>query len=188
MKYRSFIAVSPSHGILHAAQKLIKTLRPVAGDVRWTAPENLHWTLQFLGEVDVLEVPALSEAVMEAAREVDAFELQVRGVGAFPALDRPRTLWLGAAAGAESMVDLQLAIRDRLNDLGYRGEARRYIPHLTLGRIARSAAPPTLAQELAELADFDAGTMLVDEVTVYSSELTRDGPVYEVLAHAPLAE
>src|SRR3954464_8152928 len=124
MKYRSFIAVSPSHGVLHSAQKLIKTLRPIAGDVRWTAPQNLHWTLQFLGDVDVLEVPALSKAVMEAASEIDVFELQVRGVGAFPTLDRPRTLWLGAAAGSESMVELQKVIQERLDDLGYRGEAR----------------------------------------------------------------
>jgi RNA 2',3'-cyclic 3'-phosphodiesterase len=188
MKYRSLIAVSPSHGILHAAQKLIKQLRPVAGDVRWTKPENLHFTLQFLGDVDVLEIPALSAAVNEAAREVEAFEMEVRGTGAFPAIDRPRTLWLGAAEGAESMVALQTAIQDRLHHLGFRGESRRYIPHLTLGRVTRSASPRALSQELSKLADFEAGKMLVDEVTVYSSQLSAEGPTYDVLAHAPLAE
>jgi RNA 2',3'-cyclic 3'-phosphodiesterase len=188
MKYRSFIAVSPANGILHAAQKVIKKLQPIAGDVRWTAPQNMHWTLQFLGDVDVLDVPALSDAVTEAAREVDTFEIEVRGIGAFPAIERPRTLWLGTGEGRQAMIELQSAIQTRLDDLGYRGEARRYLPHLTLGRVTRSTSPHTLSEELAMLADFEAGKMIVDEVTVYSSELTREGPVYEVLAHAPLAE
>ena len=40
----------------------------------------------------------------------------------------------------------------------------------------------------AALAEFDAGSMLVDEVTIFASKLTPEGPVYEVLARAPLAE
>ena len=45
-----------------------------------------------------------------------------------------------------------------------------------------------LVRELAGLAEYEAGSMLVDEVTVFASKLTSDGPVYEVLARAPLAE
>jgi 2'-5' RNA ligase len=43
-------------------------------------------------------------------------------------------------------------------------------------------------RELAGLAEYEAGSMLVDEVTVFASKLTSDGPIYEVLARAPLAE
>jgi 2'-5' RNA ligase len=42
-------------------------------------------------------------------------------------------------------------------------------------------------RELASLAEYDGGTMLVDEVTVYASRLGPEGPTYEVLARAPLA-
>ena len=38
------------------------------------------------------------------------------------------------------------------------------------------------------LSEFDAGSMLVDEVKVYASKLGPEGPTYDVLARAPLAE
>src|SRR4051812_33217520 len=107
MKLRTFIAVVASPEICRAATKIAEILRPVAGDVRWLAGENLHWTLQFLGEIDVLEVPMICKAVTTAAGELESFDLECRGIGAFPAPDRPRTLWIGAGKGAQAMVALQ---------------------------------------------------------------------------------
>jgi 2'-5' RNA ligase len=188
MRLRTFIAVVASPEIQRAARKLAETLRPAAGDLKWVGLENLHWTLQFLGDIDQLEIPAISSAISSAAQEFECFDLEAHGVGAFPAPDRPRTLWIGAGTGAQTMVALQAAIQHKLDRLGYRGESRRFVPHLTLGRAGRDAAPRALVRELASLADFDAGTMLVDEVTVFSSQLKPEGPVYEVLAHAALAD
>src|SRR3972149_12274860 len=93
---RTFIAVAASSEIRRAATKLAEHLRPAAGDVKWVAPENLHWTLQFLGDVEELEIPTLCTAVTAAVCELESFDLQARGAGAFPAADRPRTLWLPA--------------------------------------------------------------------------------------------
>jgi RNA 2',3'-cyclic 3'-phosphodiesterase len=188
MRVRTFIAVVASPEIRQAARKLAEALRPATGDLKWIGLENLHWTLQFLGDVDQLEIPSIGNAVSSAAQEFECFELEARGVGAFPAPDKPRTLWIGAGVGAQTMVALQVAIQHKLDRLGYRGESRRFVPHLTLGRAGRNAVPRALVRELASLADFDAGTMLVDEVTVFSSQLKPDGPVYEVLAHAALAD
>ena len=84
------------------------------------------------------------------------------------------------------MIALQASIEKSLESLGFRGEARRYTPHLTIGRPGRGEPPPELAVELASMADFNGGKMLVDEVTVFSSELTRQGPVYDPLGFAPL--
>jgi 2'-5' RNA ligase len=75
-----------------------------------------------------------------------------------------------------------------LNKLGYRAEQRRFVPHITLGRAGRDARPRSLVRELAGLAEFDGGIMLVDEVTVYASKLGPEGPTYDVLARAPLAD
>jgi 2'-5' RNA ligase len=188
MPIRTFIAVTTSPEIRQAAGRLAELLRPVAGDVKWVAPENLHWTLQFLGDVDDLEIPAVCSAVSSAVVEVDSFDLEARGAGAFPSPDRPRTLWIGGGAGAQAMVTLHGAIQRKLNKLGYRAEQRRYVPHITLGRAGRNAPPRSLVRELAGLAEFDAGSMLVDEITVFASKLGPEGPTYDVLARAPLAE
>ena len=41
-----------------------------------------------------------------------------------------------------------------------------------------------LSALLKKHAEFDAGAMAVDSVTVFSSTLGREGPTYEVLSHA----
>jgi RNA 2',3'-cyclic 3'-phosphodiesterase len=189
MPLRTFIAVTASQEVRSAAVKLMNRLRlsSAAANVKWVAPENLHWTLQFLGDIDVRDIPEVCQAVATAALECEVFEVEVRGAGAFPSADRPRTLWIGAGQGTREMTVLHAAVERRLKKRGYRGEERRFVPHITLGRAGRKGQPNSLAAELAEFADYDAGTMLVDEVTVYSSELGPDGPTYDVLARAPLA-
>src|SRR5262245_36463467 len=149
MRLRTFIAVVASSEIRQSARKLAEILQPAAGDLKWVTADNLHWTLQFLGDVDQLEIPGVCNAVAAATQEFECFELAARGVGAFPAPDRPRTLWIGAGTGAQAMVALQAAIQHRLDRLGYRGESRRYVPHLTLGRAGRDTPPRALVRELA---------------------------------------
>jgi 2'-5' RNA ligase len=186
-KTRTFVAVELGPDIRGRAQQVIRRLQPVAGDVKWVAPENMHWTLQFLGEVNDLEIPAVCDVVTTAVATLEPFELKIRGAGAFPSAEQPRTLWLGAGQGTNEMVTLQLAIELGLEQLGFRGEKRRYTPHITLGRAGRNHPPRELAEELAALADFAAGTMLVDEITIFASLLTREGPEYRALAHASLS-
>jgi RNA 2',3'-cyclic 3'-phosphodiesterase len=187
MKTRTFIAVPLAPDIRRRALEVIYQLQPVAGDVKWVEPDNMHWTLQFLGNVDDLETPAICDAIAEAVSDVEPFELIVEGVGAFPSADRPRTLWLGAGRGSNEMSTLQSAIELALEPFGFRGEKRRYRPHVTLGRAGRGDSPQELAELLATFADFSAGTMLIDEVTIFASLLTRQGPEYRVLAHASLS-
>lgn len=187
MSTRTFIAVTIPDGVRHRALALMRELRSVAEDVKWVAAENLHWTLQFLGDIDELEIPDVCDAVAVAAAECEPFELEVRGAGAFPSPDRPRTLWLGAGQGADEMVALQGTIERSLKRLGYRGEHRRYVPHVTLGRIRHGRPPRELAEELGAQANFEAGAMHVDEVIVFASELTSAGSEYHVLGRAPLS-
>lgn len=187
MTIRTFIAVAVSPDVRRQAVKLCDQLRPVAGDVKWVAPENLHWTLQFLGNLDVRAIPEVCDAVAAGAAELEAFEVHALGAGAFPSPDRPRTLWIGAGEGDRAMSVLHSTVERRLRKRGYRGEERRFVPHITIGRAGRKGQPLSLAGVLTALADYDAGTMLVDEVTVYASELRADGPEYRVLARAPLA-
>jgi RNA 2',3'-cyclic 3'-phosphodiesterase len=186
-RHRTFIAVPVSRPVREAASRVVARLHTTASDAKWVEPENLHWTLQFLGDVDDLGISAVCNAVAIAAAGIEPFDLVVRGVGAFPSADRPRTLWLGAGEGAQSMIELQAAIQNQLDPLGYQGEQRRYVPHITLGRAGRSGPSRSLADELAQLSEFEAGSMLVDEVTVYASKLKQGGPVYEALAQMPLS-
>ena len=186
-KTRTFVAIDASPDVREHAQSLAKQLKPHAGDLRWVAPEGLHYTLAFLGDLTDQEVAEVCSQVGQVAAHAVPFALQAAGVGAFPDLDRPRTLWIGAGQGEAQLIALQEKLERTLADLGYRGENRRYVPHLTIGKSGRSAGDlKQLKSKLQELADYDAGTMEVAELTVFASELLREGPEYHVLARCPL--
>ncbi len=129
----------------------------------------------------------MCRAVAHGAAEVEPFDLEVRGAGAFPTIARPRTVWLGAEAGAERMVVLHDRVEAALAKLGFREEHRRFQTHLTIGRV-RGVGPgiAELGTLLQQHADFLAGRVGVQQVTVFASTLTSSGPIYEVLGTAPL--
>lgn len=187
-KTRTFIAVVATDEIYARALAGIALLRPLTDNVRWVAPDNLHWTLQFLGDVDDNDIYSICRDVSRVASEIEPFQLQGLGIRAFPSIDKPRTIWLGAGEGGDVLCDLQDGVEDRMAKLGFRPERQRFTPHLTIGRVQQgSHGGATLSKQLAELADFDGGTMEVDEVIAFGSELTREGPNYHVLGRSPLA-
>lgn len=187
-KTRTFIAIEAIDEVHAKALQVIDRLQSAAENVKWVAPDNLHWTLQFLGDITDEQMAKTCRLVGKVAARHEPFALTAAGVGAFPKVERPRTLWLGAGQGSEAMCQLQAELEDRLAELGFRGENRRFVPHLTLGRLGRgSHGGRVLAERVAQLADFDGGVMAVDEVTVFGSVLEREGPAYHVLSRAPLA-
>ncbi len=186
-KTRTFVAIAASPEVRQRAQKAIARLRSSADNVKWVAPENMHWTMQFLGDVNDIELADVCRQVALVAKQQEPFQIVASGVGAFPSVDRPRALWLGAAQGAEALCTLQDAIEDSLSELGFRGERRRFVPHLTLGRVGSgSHGGANLAEQVRLMANFDGGAMLVKQVTVFSSELEREGPTHHVLSRALL--
>jgi 2'-5' RNA ligase len=185
---RTFIAVELTPGVRSRARQLMDRFRASGENVRWVEPDNLHLTLSFLGEVDVLEIPEICTTTKQAVGDFEPFDIDVRGVGAFPDLQRPRTIWIGVTEGAEEMIALHDSLEKGLAKLGYRPENRRYRPHLTLGRVKHS---PQGIGELGTLIqqnqDYQADTMSVCEVMVFSSRLDRHGPEYEPLGTIELA-
>jgi RNA 2',3'-cyclic 3'-phosphodiesterase len=184
---RTFAAVEITPAIRARAGELIAALAGTAADVKWVEPHNLHLTLKFLGDVRQEEIVQVCQATTRGAAQVEPFELDVRGAGAFPNAARPRTVWLGAGEGREPMVVLHDRVEAALAKLGYREEHRRFQTHLTIGRVRGAGAGIVeLGKLLQQQADFQAGRMAVGKVTLFSSTLTPDGPIYDVLGTAPL--
>jgi RNA 2',3'-cyclic 3'-phosphodiesterase len=184
---RTFIAVEISEPIRQQAAEMFAALSGTSANVKWVEPHNLHLTMKFLGDVHQRDIAAVCRAVAKGASEVAPFELEVRGAGAFPTAARPRTVWLGGGAGSEQMVVLHDRVEAALAELGYRREHRRFQTHLTVGRV-RGVGPgiAELGTLLQQHADFLAGSMTVTKLSVFSSNLTPSGPVYDLLGTAPL--
>jgi RNA 2',3'-cyclic 3'-phosphodiesterase len=184
---RTFVAVEIPVEVKDRARQLISRLSATPAKVRWVGPEAMHWTLKFLGDVEMVDVPEICAAVSRAVEPFAPFDVEARGAGAFPDARRPRTVWIGMGQGSQGMIALHDAIELELAELGYREEGRQFRPHLTIGRVRNS---PDGIAELGRLvtanADFESGLSTVYGVVVFASQLGPKGPTHEPLGHADL--
>jgi 2'-5' RNA ligase len=186
---RTFVAVEIDEAIRRAAASLVDELRTAAADVGWVAPQNMHLTAKFLGDVAADKIPQVCDAVAKAVAEVTPFDLEIRGVGAFPNAARPRTIWIGTGSGESQLDLLAERLEAALVKLGLARENRPFHGHLTLGRVRRpSRALAALTPMLKQRADLSLGQTAVHEVVVFSSQLQRGGPIYEALSRASLGK
>jgi 2'-5' RNA ligase len=188
-RIRTFIAVELGPSVIKRAGDLIDKLRVADAQVAWVKPQQMHLTLKFLGDVPDTETPDICRVVEKAAGQIEPFEIICRGVGAFPDIHRPKTLWIGIQDGAEELKALQAAIDDALKaELGYSREARGFHPHLTVGRVKHASAMGRgdLEHLLDKHKDFDADLAVIDEVVTFASFLDRKGPTHEALGRAEL--
>ena len=94
---------------------------------------------------------------------------------------------MGVEPGIEPMRELQSAVDHHTQAIGYSGENRLYIPHLTLARIRNFQGEPEKLQQLFDL--YSPGPVtesLVTEVIIYASFMDRGTPSYEVLGRSRL--
>jgi 2'-5' RNA ligase len=154
--------------------------------VSWVAPENLHVTLKFLGNVDPTRLDAVRSALAAAAPAREAFDLAVQGLGAFPSPTRPRVIWAGVGAGEAPAAALAGRVEELLVPLGFAREARPFAAHVTLGRVREPRPDAALAEALAAGAARPFGLVRVARLSLMRSELSPRGARYTELAGWPL--
>lgn len=187
---RAFIAIDLSEEIQTQLQEIISELTRKTGDapVRWVPVENIHLTLKFLGDVSVANLDMLKEILGNISANHSKFSISVGGIGAYPKPHQPRVIWVGVEAPPE-LISVQRNIEAEAARLGYTRERRPFSPHLTLGRVSRSAS----AKEVRTIADVleayklgFVGVTRVNEIFLYRSDLRPSGAVYTQLFSAGL--
>lgn len=151
---------------------------------RKVEPENLHLTLVFLGNCPEPALEAAHEGFV--ALRAASFPLTLDGFGLF-GKEKPRAAWAAVAASAD-LAHLHDKAESIARRAGCPVEARKFTPHITLGRFAPPAAPDALRLERAiATTPFRAGPWDVRELTLWQSHLSPKGAHYEVLARYPLS-
>ena len=176
---RAFVAIDLPDEVLLELRLLQQGL-PLSKPV---APQNMHLTLSFLG--DVAE-PALEEAHYAfAALKAARFELALSGVAMFGG-HRPRVVYAGVRE-TPALMHLQAKVEQAARRAGLQPDSKRYIPHVTLGRLIPGRFDRArLEQAVAERADFAAPPFTVADFRLYRSDLRPGGPIHEELARYPL--
>jgi 2'-5' RNA ligase len=184
---RVFLAVFPPPATQALAARAIDALRRPGDGVSWVKPDNLHYTMRFLGELGEDGARRVGEAADEAARSLTAFEVTLGGAGGFPRARGARVIWLGLEQGAEPFVVLGKRLETALARRGFAPEGRAFTPHLTLGRVREPSRDwtDTLAA-LPPVATDPAASFTVDAIACVESTLSPKGSIYRVWRSAAL--
>jgi 2'-5' RNA ligase len=182
---RLFVAVELTEKARREVAAVQAELRRTSADINWVEPENLHLTLKFLGEIDESRLPALTQALRDAAGPLQPFTISLEGVGAFPRPERPRVLWVGVKDGRGRLVELAekiaaaCALVLRPFDFAQDQHDRPFSPHLTIGRVRSGGALAAIPFKTSE-------PIRVDRLVLFQSKLSPHGPTYTPLAGIPL--
>jgi 2'-5' RNA ligase len=181
---RLFVALPvPSPAREQIAEVLVR-LRGTEWPVRWVNADLLHVTLKFFGEVAPERYEVIAEALRYAAAGAASMPLRLEQLGAFPSARHPRVLWVGLNA-PPALELLQDRLERGFEAIGFPPEGAPFKPHVTLGRLREGQRLPLHALE-SETATVKPVVCLADELVLFESLLTPDGPRYTPQLTLPL--
>jgi len=181
MGIRSFIAIKVPDLITPQVVKLQNSLKEAPVKVRWVEPQNLHFTLHFLGDTDPQEIPDIVKKIKEEVGIFAPFSLNLAGVGAFPREGKVKVVWAGVGRGRQEMQKLQPLVLKGLEKAGIDIGENRFHPHLTLGRVKNKSNTRPLRLLMEKERGFSSSDFSVSSIQLMKSQLTPEGPIYTVL-------
>ena len=141
---RLFIAINFNNETRSRLLALRDELRGKSQRGNFSAPENLHLTLAFIGEVSPKKVDSI-KAIMDTVM-VEPFAATIDRLGTFSR----GTLWWAGLYGNRPLMDLQREIEYKLALCGFEMDNRKYSPHITLGREVVTDSKPWAIEPFGE--------------------------------------
>jgi 2'-5' RNA ligase len=180
---RVFVAVDISLEARRKAAAYIETLRNEFGNVRtgWEKPEKLHLTLKFLGDANEKRLAELSKIASAISNKISNFKLQIAETGVFPNARSARVLWIDAKDEAGNLAKINDLLEAECEKIGFAKEKRKFVPHLTIGRVRVPERAGELAKKHLENI-FEPVEFEVSEIVIYESKLLPTGSVYSVVS------
>ncbi|MBP2369083.1 RNA 2',3'-cyclic phosphodiesterase [Pseudonocardia parietis] len=161
---RLFVAVTPPPDAIDELRSATAALRTGSEQLRWSAPEQWHLTLAFLGEVDDRARQDVVERLGRAAARHGPCTLSLAGAGRFG----QRVLWTRVHGDVDRLRRLAASVRAAARRSRIAVEDRPYRPHLTL---ARARGDADLRPAVAALSGFAGREWTADELHLVHSRL-----------------
>ncbi|MBI4834153.1 MAG: RNA 2',3'-cyclic phosphodiesterase [Planctomycetes bacterium] len=185
---RLFIAIPVEEALKEKLITIQNEISQTQAHVKLVEPENIHLTVRFLGEVSSEQSAVVSSIIKKVASGYKRFEMDLKGIGAFPSINNPRILWVGCheAAGENKLVRIYQDIEKSLLENKFAPNDKPFSAHITLGRVKSPNNNEMLTRLLSKRAEFSAGKQFVKEIILFQSQLNTDGPGYSVVESASL--
>lgn len=161
---------------------------PAVPGLRRVAPELLHLTLAFVGQIAEERVAEVVAATASAARACAPFDVPLDALGRFPAHGKPTVLWVSAGAAGPSIERLGEAVRTELGRRRVPFDAKPLRAHVTLARVREGTSGEEARATIAAVRGARVGPLAfrAAEVQVMESRLGPKGPRYSSRARLTL--
>ncbi len=176
--HRCFIAIDIPDQAKKVLADVQKKLKVWPARVKWVEEQNFHLTLKFLGDVSVEKIEQIESVLLDICPRYKKGLINLNGFGAFPNTSNPRVIWAGIQDVNRGLVKIWTDLEKSLEKLGFPKEARRFSPHLTLGRVKEPA--DGLASAIQSLQHLGI-SVPVREIKLMNSRLSRNGPEYSCI-------
>lgn len=178
---RLFIAVEFCESVKQELSALGSRLKALSCGGNFTARDNLHLTLVFLGEVAPARVPAVLEAMGDAAGE--PFSLSLSGLDKF--CRRDGDLYFLAVTPHAALTQLHDTLTAKLAETQIPYDTKAFFPHITLARRCKMASHFSQSDFAAFAKPV---TVLVNHITLMQSQRKNGKLLYTPLAKIPLLD
>jgi len=159
------------------------------GGIKWTTPNNLHITLEFLGDLTDEELGGVCMVVKEVAQKHKSFFINLEKISYGPPKQNPPSLVWVEGEKADELIELKRNLQEYLmEEISFRPEGKSFIPHITLARISEWEFRKIDPEERPEINEEISFAVPVESIEVMESELKRGGPQYTILESHILGE
>ena len=165
---RLFFAINFSEETKFQLSNLCDELQAKPARGNFSAPENLHLTLAFLGECDAKQLDDAKVAL--DSLKIEEMDVQIDRLGRFQR-DGGDIWWAGIAEN-KTLLTLHKRLTENLTTAGFRLENRKYSPHITLARKVATNVRPWRIEPFGE--------------TIRSVELMKSERVKGKLIYTPI--
>ncbi len=145
--------------------------------VTWVKQENLHITLQFLGNLPGNILSDLDEVFLELLPDLSRQTFKDANLSVYP-LAEPKLIWLELEHD-KSLAKFVKKLRFKLRELGIELEKREFKAHITLGRVKVPLMKPHINTIMN--CETEILNITVDEVILYESTFGKHGVKYREL-------
>jgi 2'-5' RNA ligase len=173
---RLFVAAYPPPDLASKLLDLLASLKP--RNLRFSPPDHIHLTLQFIGDTDPRQLSEVHESVERAASGLQPATVTVTKLISLP--ERGRARLVAAALDPHPMLlELHRRLVLRLAKNAKERSADRFLPHMTLGRY------PNTGDRL-EAPVQSAPAFEVFQIVLVQSFLRAEGAEHRPVATFPL--
>lgn len=178
---RLFLGIPLEPEVVEELAVVTQRLHAFGGNIRWSAPDSWHVTLQFLGNTSPQQYASVVARLLELQFQPVPIALEELGF-----FDRAG-IFFAAIHPAPELLSLQKRIAAFTAACGFAAEPRPFRPHITLARAKgddRGRVLHALQGRITQKPQFTS--FLATEFLLYEAFLEPKGSRYEIRQRFPL--